>query len=81
MADSVEEVCHEGTLPGKTLLVYHAVTPRYRLYSSSFALRDLDVKLVGPVTLPDARLDVSGLALEEADAVAVRVLVEDHSVA
>ena len=65
MADSVEEVRHEGTLPGKTLSVYCAVTRRYLLYSSSSAFRGPDVELVGAVMLADGRLDLGSFTFQE----------------
>ena len=34
-ANLIEEICHEGTLPGKTLSRYRPVTRRYLLNSSS----------------------------------------------
>ena len=55
MADSMKEVRHEGTRPGELLPVRHTVTRRYLLYSSSSALRDLDVELVGAVMLADGQ--------------------------
>ena len=77
----MKEVRHEGTLPGKTLSSYIAVTPRYRLHSFSFTSRDLDIKLICAVTLFNGGLYFSGFALKEANTVAVSVLVEHHPVA
>ena len=80
MAISMEEICHEGTLPGKTLSRYLAVTPRYLLHSSSFTFWDSDVELVRAVALLDGRLYVSGLALQEADAIPVSIFIKDNPV-
>ena len=79
MAFSMEEIRHEGTLPGKTLSRYLAVTSSYLLHSSSFALWDPDIKLKGPVTFMNGRAGTVSLALQIADAAAVRVNVEDHT--
>ena len=63
MGDLVEEIRHEGTLPGKTLRRRCTVTTSYLLHSSSFTFWDSDVELVRAVALLDGRLYVSGLAL------------------
>ena len=81
MAALVEEVRHEGTLPGKTLIRAPCVTSRYLLYSSSFSFWDPDVKLKGPVTLMDGRPGAVSLTLKVTDAAAVSVNVEDHAIA
>ena len=80
MGDLVEEIRHEGTLPGKTLRRRCTVTSSYLLHSSSFTFWDSDVKLKGPVTLMDGRFGAVGLALKVADAAAVSIHVENHTV-
>ena len=80
MEDLVEEIRHEGTLPGKTLSRYRSVTRRYLLYSSSSAFRDLDVELVGAVMFADGRLDLGRFTFQEADAIPVSALIKDHAV-
>ena len=76
----MEEIRHEGTLPGKTLSRYCAVTSSYFLHSSSFTFWGPDVKLEGSVTLVDGRFGAVGLALKVADAAAVSIHVENHTV-
>ena len=80
MADLVKQICHEGTLPGKTLSRYGPVTRRYLLNSSTFTLRNLDVELVRAVSLPECRPDSRRLAFEITDACTVSVLVKDNAV-
>ena len=80
MAFSMEEIRHEGTLPGKTLSRYLAVTSSYFLHSSSFALWDPNVKLKGPVTFMDGRLGSVSFALEVADTATVSINIKDNAI-
>ena len=78
MAALMKEIRHEGTLPGKTLARAPRVTTRYLLYSSSFALRDLDVELVRAVSLPERCPDSCRLAFKVTDATSVSLCQRPH---